>query len=149
MIKKIIAIVLFSFSFSLTVSAQDDKQITSVIEDYFYGYIHRDSVRLVRAFDMVNGAMKVPGTFKDGKEYVANDPFNSLIPNWYSREKLSAEILESCKLTIKNIDLVEDKIASAKIHMKVGETTYIDILSLQKINKDWKITNKIFVVADK
>lgn len=61
-------------------------------------------------------------------------------------KKLSSDILQNCALTILNIDLVDEQIASAKLLMKVDTISYIDILSLQKIGNTWKITNKIYVV---
>ena len=122
--------------------------ITETIENYFYGYLHGDSDKLYRAFDSENGAMKVISTAEDGNETADNMYFKDLITRWTSREKFSQEILNNSSLDIVEIDEVNGKIASARIRMKVGETVYIDILSLQKINQQWKITNKIFVVAE-
>ena len=134
-----------------TVSAQeksnDLKLITSTIENYFYGYIERDGDRLKQAFDLQNGAMKLPRKADDGTGYIANIPFKDLVQSWASKDKLSDTELKNCALKILNVDAVDGKIASAKISMKVVETTYIDILSLQKIDDEWKIVNKIFVVA--
>ncbi|MGB5236529.1 MAG: nuclear transport factor 2 family protein [Flavobacteriaceae bacterium] len=150
MVNKIVwlAIFLFSVSISAQDNSEDTALISATIKNYFDGYIHQDSVLLHRAFDMENGAMKVPETDKKGKEIVVNRYFRDLIPKWASREPFAPEIMANSALEIQNIDMVDGKISSAKISMKVGETTYIDILSLQKINQDWKITNKIFVVQE-
>lgn len=150
MFKKIVWFSLFVFT--LSISAQEKSEdialITTTLENYFDGYIQRDSALLHKAFDMDNGTMKVKGTDIKGIEIVENSYFRDLIPKWASREKLSEEIIIDSALEIQNIDVVDGKIGSAKISMKVGETTYIDILSLQKINRDWKITNKIFIVEE-
>lgn len=136
---------------SLALNAQEKSNdiaiITTTIENYFNGYVQRDSSLLYAAFDTENGAMKVPTISEDGNESVENNYFKELIPKWASREKLSPAVLENCALDILNIDVVNGKIASARISMKVDETIYIDILSLQKLNQSWKITNKIFLVA--
>ena len=123
----------------------DIELIAKTIENYFYGYIERDSVQLYQAFDHENGVMKVPSKKEDGNEYVENIYFSELLPKWSSRGKLAQAVLDTSELKILNIDVAESTIGSAKILMKVGEDTYIDILSLQKINQKWKITNKIFL----
>lgn len=137
---------------SLTLNAQDKSKdialITSTIENYFNGYVQRDASLLYAAFDTENGAMKVLTTSEGGNDSVENNYFKELIPKWASREKLSPTVLEKCALDILNIDIVDSKIASARLRMKVDETIYIDILSLHKLNKDWKITNKIFMVVE-
>ncbi len=148
MLKKILCLTIFTFSISMNAQqkSEDTALITSTIENYFYGYIQRDADLLHKAFDMENGAMKVPVTNEQGMQTVENNYFKELIPKWASREKLPEAVLSESELNILAIDIVDGEISSAKISMKVGETTYIDILSLQKINQEWKITNKIFVV---
>lgn len=148
MLKKILCLIIFTFSISMTAqqNSNDTASITSTIENYFFGYIQRDGDLLDKAFDMENGAMKVPVTNEQGIQTVENNYFKELIPKWASREKLPEDVRSESELNILAIDIVDGEIGSAKISMKVGETTYIDILSLQKINQEWKITNKIFVV---
>jgi hypothetical protein len=150
MIKNSLIIFLLFFSFSTF--SQDKKNeidlIKTTIENYYNGYINRDFMLLEKAFDHQNGTMKVP-ILKDEKIIgFQNHFFKDLIQKWSSREKLSDDVLKKCALTILNIDIVEQKMASAKINMKVDTITYIDILSLQKIAGDWKITNKIFVIEE-
>ena len=150
MINKIIWLGIFMFSVSIFAQdkSEDIALINTTIKNYFDGYINRDRDLLNKAFEMENGAMKVPATNEQGIETIENSYFKDLIPKWASKEKLSEAILSESELTILDIDIVDGKIASAKINMKVGETTYIDILSLQKINQAWKITNKIFTVQE-
>ncbi|MDP5092260.1 MAG: nuclear transport factor 2 family protein [Polaribacter sp.] len=120
--------------------------VKNTIENYYNGYIFRNYTLLEKAFDTENGTMKVP-VLKDEKVIgFENHFFKDLIQKWGNREQLSEDIIKNCALTILNIDIVDQKIASAKISMKVDTITYIDILSLQKINQNWKITNKIFVI---
>jgi hypothetical protein len=150
MIKNSLLIFLLFFSFSTF--SQDKKNevdlIKTTIENYYNGYINSDFLLLEKALDPQNGTMKVP-ILKDEKIIgFQNHFFKDLIQKWSSREKLSEDVLKKCVLTILNIDIVEQKMASAKINMKVDTTTYIDILSLQKIAGDWKITNKTFVIKE-
>ncbi|MDY8135565.1 nuclear transport factor 2 family protein [Aquimarina sp. 2201CG5-10] len=143
-----ILFVIMSFSLVAQEKNDDIELITVTIENYFEGYINRDVSKLNKAFDIQNGTMKVPSVNQKGIENIENSYFRDLIPKWASREKLPPEALKKCVLKILNLDVVDEKMGIAKISMKVGETTYIDILSLQKINQIWKITNKIYVVID-
>lgn len=140
-----LALLMIGFTGFSQDSVHDVHFITATIENYFNGYIERDSVQLYRAFDHVNGVMKVTSKTKEGKEIVENIYFKELLPKWSGREKLPQSVLDNSELKILNIDVAESKIGSAKIFMKVGDDVYIDILSLQKINGEWKITNKIFL----
>lgn len=119
----------------------DLTSITQTIQNYYDGYIERDIDKLNKAFDTDNGTMKVPtdNGFK-------NVFFKDLVPKWGNRAKLSLSELQDCALQILNIDIEYGNIASAKMSMKVGDVTYIDILSLHIINGEWKITNKIYHV---
>lgn len=146
------SLIIFLLFFSFSTFSQDKKNevglIKTTIENYYNGYMNRDFLLLEKAFDPQNGTMKVP-ILKDEKIIgFQNHFFKDLIQKWSSREKLSDDVLKNCALTILNIDIVEQKMASAKINMKLDTITYIDILSLQKIAGDWKITNKIFVIEE-
>jgi hypothetical protein len=90
--------------------------------------------------------MKIPLDANDSTKDFKNVFFKDVVPKWGNREKLSNTELENCALHILNIDIEAGQIASAKMSMKVGDVTYIDILSLNLINGDWKITNKIYHV---
>lgn len=147
MIKTYILIV--SLFISLSASGQDNNKelqnVTTCIENYFYGYVERDIEKLNLAFDTLHGTMKAPGGNNNGTEAYKNLYFKDLIPKWGNRDKLSAKELADTELQILNIDIYDSQMATGKISMRVGDTTYIDILSLQKLNGLWKITNKIFL----
>ncbi len=143
-------ILLFIISFSLSGFGQDKKAdligIKTAINNYYDGYIYRDINKLNQAFDTINGAMKVP--VKENGKVVGfrNRWFKELLPKWGNRKQMSSKTLSNCELGILHIDLVDAQIASAKISMQVDSVTYIDILSLHKIQNAWKITNKMFTV---
>ncbi len=142
----------FFLMFTIATIAQEKNNeialITETIENYFNGYMQSDEEMLMQAFDTENGAMKVLSSKDEGNAKAENIPFKDLVQRWSSREKFSQEILKNSSLEIIEIDEVDGKIASARIRMKVGDTIYIDILSLQKFNEMWKITNKIFLVVE-
>ncbi len=129
-----------------TMEYHNKQLITNTVENYFYGYIERDAAKLSAAFDVENGTMKVPFTSEDRKERYQNQYFRDIIPKWAARDKLSPETIQNCSLEILNVDVVESKMGIVTINMKVGDTTFIDVLSLQKLNGDWKITNKMYII---
>lgn len=141
-----ITLLLFPVILMCQENSSEEELIINTVENYYYGYVERDIDRLTAAFDIENGTMKIPTKTDDGKESVTNNYFKDVIPRWAAREQLSQEMKEACSLEILSVDLVDVKIGTSKIRMQIGETVFIDILSLQKINKEWKITNKIYLV---
>ncbi len=128
-------------------SQRDDVTlITQTVKNYYNGYIERDIKKLNQAFDTENGTMKVPVDSEDLSKGFKNVLFKTLVPKWGYRAQLSEQELQNCALHILNIDIESGQIASVKMSMKVGDITYIDILSLHVINSVWKITNKIYHV---
>ncbi|WP_439132094.1 nuclear transport factor 2 family protein [Polaribacter sp.] len=122
------------------------EEISKTIRNYYEGYIERDINKLNTAFDTEYGTMKVPILKNDEIVGYQNHYFKALMPKWGNRAKLSTKVLQNCALEILNIDVVDSKIASAKMSMKVDTITYIDILSMHKIDNLWKITNKIYTI---
>ena len=145
--KKLIIIVIVTFSFVSQAQTKEQtiSAISATVQNYYDGYIERDINKLNAAFDTLNGIMKVPSLKNDKVIGYKNVYFKDLMPKWGNRAKLSAKVLQNCSLEILTVDVVDNSIASVKISMKVDTVTYIDILSLQKINDHWKITNKIYV----
>ena len=122
----------------------DLQRIELRVHDYYYGFIKRDAVRLTRAFDTLNGTMKLPYSNASGSGF-ENGLFAEIVPSWASKKALAPEELDECELEILNIDLVHGRLASVKLRMKVVDEEFIDLLALQKIDGQWKITNKSFV----
>lgn len=146
MIKKSLCVLLLLIATNIISQNKENdiQKITQTIQNYYDGYIYRDISKLNKAFDTVNGTMKVPIVLNGRTTGYSNNYFKDLLPKWGNRENLSKEVLQNCALTILNIDVVDGVVASSKISMKVDTITYIDILSLEVMNDEWKITNKIF-----
>ena len=132
----------------LLISAQEDdlSNIKLAVTNYYDGYVERDSVKLYAAFDADNGTMKVPVKNEDGQWLYENRYFKEILPVWSNREKLTQAVLSGCKLTIHSIEMTHAKLAVAKMTMEVGNKIYYDVLSLQKMNEEWRITNNMYVV---
>lgn len=137
---------------SISLMSQNEEnevvEITKTVQNYYDGYIYRDISNLNKAFDTVHGTMKVPIKQENKITGYKNVYFKDILPIWGNRKKLDDNTLQNCALTILNIDIVDATIASSKISMKVDDITYIDILSLEKINNSWRITNKIYVTRN-
>ena len=142
-------VVLFILLSPMVVLAQETKDdltlVKESVENYFEGYIHRDLARLELAFDTENGTMKLPTKSDAGEEGFENGLFKEIVPKWAGREKLSKEVLEQSKLEFQSINVVSPELAVVVIRMQVGDQVYIDVLSLQQINAQWKITNKMYI----
>ncbi|TXD53267.1 MULTISPECIES: nuclear transport factor 2 family protein [unclassified Polaribacter] len=132
MLKNLLVYFLLICPFSLICQEKENvlQEIQSTIQNYYDGYIERDLNKLNKAFDIENGTMKILVIENDVVTGYKNAFFKELIPIWGTKKKLSKEVLANCALVILNIDVVNKKIASAKISMQVDTVTYIDILSL-------------------
>lgn len=145
-----LTILLLLLPFLMNAQAKSDEvqAVVEVIENYFDGYVDRDLDKLNLAFDTENGAMKVRSKTAEGQEAYQNVFFQDLIPKWAARAPLSNEVRDNSSLRILTIDITDGQMAAAKIEMKIGDTIYIDVLSIQHFNQEWKITNKMFVVVE-
>ena len=142
--------VFITLLFSIDTIAQEEMSdmqlVIKTVENYFSGYVERDIEKLNEAFDTENGIMKILSKTAEGKEISQNNYFKNIIPRWSTKKHLSPEEKRGCKLKFLNLEIIQGKLAISTIEMKIGETVYLDVLSLQKINSVWKITNKMFVV---
>ncbi len=76
---------------------------------------------------------------KDGVDGVVSVLIRDAIKRWTSRpaDKSWGKVL--------SIDIVDGHMAAATVEMIYRGHIYLDLLSLHKINGDWKIVNKLFV----
>ena len=120
-------------------ASNNDKEIRDVVELYFKGAATSEAHYFEKAFDVANAHMKYVSKDQSGKEVMRIVPITDAIKGWTSRppEKSWGKII--------SIDTVDDKMAVAKVEMLYRGTIYVDLLSLYKINGEWKIVNKVFV----
>lgn len=143
--KRNVLFVFLFFSFGLLVQAQDKKLIKEALENYFQGYIQNDSVVLQRSFELHNGHMK--GVFKNSssQDSLWARNFDVVINRWATKTPFTDAQKKKSYYKILSLDIVEEKMAVAKIKIQLADRLFIDYLSLYKINGVWKIINKIFV----
>ena len=76
---------------------------------------------------------------KDEVDGVLSVPIRDAIKKWTSRPA------DESWGKVLSIDIVDGRMAVSKVEMLYRGHIYIDLLSLYKINGDWKIVNKTFV----
>ncbi len=112
------------------------KKIEQVITNYFAGIFYGDIQKLETCFTNdaiiygdINGVpyKKSKGEYIDGVK-------NRQSPN---------AMQETFRMETIGIDILGN-VAMVKVHLPMLGYNYYDYLSLTKIDKDWKIVNKIF-----
>lgn len=117
----------------------EDKQVRQVIQDYVQGWREADKQQLSRVFALENGHL-IWISGERGSEQVQSMSFEDIVardkrPNpEYGRH---TEIL--------SLDIVDDKLAIAKVEISYSKGSYIDYLVLYKVGDDWRIVTKTFV----
>jgi hypothetical protein len=76
---------------------------------------------------------------ESGDEMVASVPIDEAIPEWveYSDAESHGEVVD--------VRIIDDKLAHATIEILWAGHQYVDVMSMYKINGEWKIVNKTFV----
>lgn len=117
----------------------DDALVRQTVEAYLHGLKFNDVASLKKAF------------LPDAKLYfVKKDGSLGQLTQeqWYHGFEASAGKEEQGTLTIVSVDRTGGA-ASVKVREEYPTSTYTDYVSLLKINGEWKIVNKIFVVEKK
>ncbi|MDX2127676.1 MAG: nuclear transport factor 2 family protein [Chloroherpetonaceae bacterium] len=124
---------------------KDQKLVEEKIQAYFNGYLTGDLRILYTAFDTTSGGMH--RLMPDGK----NDTlihFRDLLPIWSTRAKrtpYSESDLKASRYKILKFEQFRGSLAIVSVDIQFGAKSYIDVLSLYKINGEWKIVSKVFV----
>jgi len=117
----------------------DEAQIREVVDLYFKGVVEADRTALERAWDK-NAHMKHVKVTRDGIEAVHVVPIDVAF-EWWTRVKANTSMGK-----VLSLDIVDGKMAMVKFEFHYNQLKYIDYLSLYKVNGEWKIVNKTFVL---
>ncbi len=112
------------------------REIENLIATYFMGIFNGDVAKLETCFDKnvhIYGDIKGVEYFKSIKEYLDG------VQNRQSPKDLD----ESFQMKIIGIDIMGE-IAMAKLQVPMLGYNYYDYISLARMDKNWKIVNKIF-----
>lgn len=118
--------------------ATDSDVIHRVIEDYVVGWREADIQRLTRAFEVKEGRILWTSNTPEG-EVLGSMTFGEAL------ERRKEQPAYGSKWDIVELDIVENKLAVAKVFISTKKGHYIDYLVLQKIGEQWKIVIKTYV----
>ncbi len=109
--------------------------VSVVLSNYFQG-VYRGNVELLRSVfhpqTLVAGDVNGQAYFKSLDEYLEG----------VKNRKSPLELNESFRMEILSIEII-NSIAIAKVRLPMFEFNYYDLLSLNKVNGEWVIVNKL------
>ena len=113
----------------------DQAQITAVVQNYFEGMMYGDKLKLQMAF---HEESFIIGHFDGELSWMSRDDFAD-----FCEVESTLNDGDSFEALVEAIDVAGDA-ASAKVRNKELGTWYTDFLSLLRIEKQWRIVNKIY-----
>lgn len=119
--------------------ASDEDRIRKILNDYITGWREGDVERLSRVFAVEQGRVMWISD-QSGKEELQSMTFGDVLKRQKSQPQYGLE------WEVLSLDIVDGKLAVAKLHISRAGGSYIDFLVCHKISGDWRIVNKTFVV---
>lgn len=116
----------------------DYAAIHAIIDLYFEGAKTATAAPFEKAWDLEHGRM-VYVKQQDGAETLQSVPIKDAIKSWTSKPA------EESWGKVLSIEVTDGRMAAVMVEMLYRGNIYVDLLSLYKINGDWKIVNKQFV----
>jgi hypothetical protein len=116
----------------------EESAIQAVLEDYIVGWREGDPERLSRAFASETGTIMWVGS-EDGREVLQSMTFGAAVARGKSNLSYGLE------WRVGSLDVVDSHVAVAKLYISRSGGSYVDFLTLYKIDGMWKIVNKAFV----
>lgn len=120
-------------------ATETDAAIRATLDNYLAGVDKQDMALLEKAFAADHAHMKYVVKAESGGETVKIVPIREAFANW------TKPPAKPCKGRVINLDVADGRMASAKYEFIWGDVTFIDFLTLYKIDGEWKIVNKTFV----
>lgn len=122
------------------IGTNDEAAIRTVLDNYLTGVDKQDMTILESAFDGEHAHMKYVSKNDAGAESITVVPIRDAFASW------TKPPAKPCQGKLLNLDVVDASMAMAKYEFKWGsDMTFIDYLTLYKVNGQWKIVNKTFV----
>ncbi len=126
---------------ALADSAEDKAAIKAAVFDYFHGQGEGSRERLFRAFDADNATMVGVTKGEDGQEAVRSwKDMNEVLTSWSANENPAGGNRDGA---IINMNMVDDRLAVVLFR---STDRFYDALTLGKVNGQWKIIAKAFVL---
>lgn len=125
---------------SLAAETDDVEQVREAVFNYFKGASGSDLALMEKAWDKPNAHMKYISKNDQGVDEVQVIPIAEMFERWSKKSSPGA------KGSVLSMDIVDGRMAVVKFEFVTTDKVYIDYLSLYKINGEWKIVNKIFII---
>lgn len=109
--------------------------VAAVLSTYFKGIYNGDTTSLRKIFHpqaLIAGDVKGEPYFKNLNQYL----------DGVESRKSPSELNEKFRMEILTIEII-NSIAIAKVHVPIFDFNYYDLLSLNNINGEWIIMNKL------
>lgn len=119
----------------------DYAAVHATIDSYFEGAKTATAAPFEKAWDLEHGRM-VYVKLQDGVETLQAVPIKDAIKSWTSKPA------EESWGKVLSIEVTDGRMAAVMVEMLYRGNIYVDLLSLYKINGEWKIVNKQFVRRD-
>lgn len=122
-------------------NAEDKAAIEAAVFDYFHGQGEASTERLFRAFDADNSTMVGVTKAEDGADLVRSwKDMNQVLSNWAANQNPPGGDRDG---EIISMNMVDDRLAVVLFR---SADRFYDALTLGKINGQWKIIAKAFVL---
>ena len=122
-------------------NAEDKASIETAVFDYFHGQGEASRERLFRAFDAENSSMVGVTRAEDGSDVVRSwKDMGEVLTRWAANSNPSGGNRDG---EIMSMDIVDDRIA---VVMFRSTDRFYDALTLGKVNGEWKIIAKAFIL---
>jgi len=122
-------------------SSEDKAAITAAVFDYFHGQGEASHERLFRAFDADNSTMVGVVKSDDGKDAVRSwKDMNEVLSSWSANASPAGGDRDG---GIISMNMVDDRLAVVLFR---STDRFYDALTLGKVNGQWKIIAKAFVL---
>jgi len=122
-------------------NAEDKAAIKAAVFDYFHGQGEGSRERLFRAFDADNSTMVGVVKGDDGSDAVRSwKDMNEVLSNWSATENPDGGKRDGA---IISTNMVDDRLAVVLFR---STDRFFDALTLGKVNGQWKIIAKAFVL---
>jgi len=143
MLRKFLIAMSMTF-FSLTTQAEtatDKVAIEAAVNDYFQGQGEASETRLFRAFAADHATMVGVVKDDDGKEFIKSwKDMNSVLNKWAANKNPVGGDRDG---EIISMNIVDDRLAVVLFR---STTRFYDALTLAKLNNEWKIIGKSYVL---
>lgn len=126
---------------ALADNAEDKAAIKAAVFDYFHGQGEGSRERLFRAFDADNATMVGVTKGENGQDAVRSwKDMNEVLSNWSATENPNGGNRDGA---IISTNIVDDRLAVVLFR---STDRFYDALTLGKVNGQWKIIAKAFVL---